>query len=61
MQEELGLSYKDAAHRVYLAELAKLKTLDRAHKALSSIQQRIDKVIDHELLPAMTTLEDSDK
>jgi hypothetical protein len=51
MQEQYGLSYKDSAHHLYLAEVGQLKALDRAHKLFAAIQQRIDKVVDHELLP----------
>jgi len=44
IQQEFGLSYKDGAHHLYLAEITRLKTLERAHRALSYVQQRIDKV-----------------
>ena len=56
MQEQYGLSYKDSAHHLYLAEVGWLKTLDRAHKSFAAIRQRIDKVVDHELLPLMQQL-----
>jgi hypothetical protein len=56
IQKEFGLSYKDSSHRLYLAEVARLKTLDRAHNAISSIRQRIDKILDHELIPPMTKM-----
>jgi hypothetical protein len=61
IQQEFGLSYKDSAHRLFLAEISRLKTLERAHWALSYVRQRIDKVVDHELIPPMLKLaEDND-
>jgi len=53
----MGLSYKDASHRLYLAELARLKEMDKAHKAVMSIRQKIDKTLDHEILPPMSQLQ----
>lgn len=60
MQELFGLSYKDSAHHLYLAEISRLKTLDTAHKSFRVIRERIDKVVDHELLPPMQQLEDGE-
>jgi len=56
MQQQFGLSYKDAGHRLYLAELARLKEIDKAHKAIVAIRQKIDKTLDHEILPPMFQL-----
>jgi hypothetical protein len=64
MQDWYGLSYKDSAHRIYLAELARLQALTSAHNAVLMIQQRVDKILDHEILPVMsryTETEDEDK
>ena len=60
IQQEFGLSYKDSAHRLFLAEISRLKTLERAHRALSYVRQRIDKVVDHELIPPMLKLAEDD-
>ena len=38
IQQEFGLSYKDSAHRLYLAEVSRLKTLERAHRAMSYVR-----------------------
>ena len=38
--ETLGISYKDACHRLYMAECDKLKTDDRTQKAFSILTQR---------------------
>jgi len=61
IQQEFGLSYKDGAHRLYLAEISRLKALERAHRALSYVRQRIDKVIDQELIPPMLKLTEDDE
>jgi len=56
LQQRFGLSYKDAGHRLYLAEMARLKETDKAHKALVAIRQKIDRTLDHEILPPMSLL-----
>ena len=33
LQQHLGITYKDASHQLYMAELEKLKAADLAHKA----------------------------
>jgi hypothetical protein len=41
LQQQLGLSYKDASHRLYMAELEKLKIADKNHKAFENLDKRI--------------------
>ena len=41
LQERLGTSYKDASHRLYLAEAEKLKVADEKHKAFKNLDERI--------------------
>ncbi|KAF8813245.1 hypothetical protein BYT27DRAFT_7251131 [Phlegmacium glaucopus] len=38
LQERLGLSYKDAAHRLYMAELERMKSDERMYKAFANLQ-----------------------
>ncbi|KAM6500777.1 hypothetical protein JOM56_003791 [Amanita muscaria] len=40
MQERLGISYKDATHRLYMAEVEKLKADQNAHKAFVNLKSR---------------------
>ena len=40
LRETLGISYKDAVHRLYMTEWEKLKTDDRTHKAFSTLTER---------------------
>lgn len=41
LQEKLGISYKDASHRLYTAEIEKLALADAHHKAVSNLNARI--------------------
>lgn len=42
LQARLGISYKDAAHRLYMAEVEKLNVNKRAHKALSTLRSHVE-------------------
>lgn len=37
LQERLGISYKDAAHRLYMAELEKIKSDEKMYKAFKNL------------------------
>jgi len=45
LQEKLGISYKDASHRLYMAELEKLKVADETHKAFKNLDKRISQFL----------------
>jgi hypothetical protein len=49
IQERWGISYKDAAHRLYLAEVAKLEAEEHALRAIQCIRHRIDDTIMQEI------------
>jgi len=55
LQQQFGLSYKDSAHRLYMAEVEKVRAFDTAHKSFSEIWQRIDTILDHELIPPLSS------
>jgi hypothetical protein len=38
LRERLGISYKDAAHRLYMAEVERLKADEKLHKAFANVQ-----------------------
>jgi len=44
LQQQLGLSYKDAAHHLYLAEVERLQLANSAAKLMTFVRQRIDKI-----------------
>jgi len=58
LQQELGLSYKDSTHRLFLAEVEKLKEQDKAKKVFSAIRQHIDSIMDHELIAPMSLVDE---
>jgi len=58
LQQELGLSYKNSAHRLFLAEVKKQKEQDKAKKVFSAIRQRIDSIMDHELIAPMLLVDE---
>jgi hypothetical protein len=60
LQETLGISYKDAAHRLYMAEVAKMKTEKQAELAMTSIRDNIDKTIVNDIYPPITNLDNGD-
>jgi len=45
LQETLGIFYKDASHRLYLAELEKLKVADEKYKAFKNLEMRLSKFV----------------
>ena len=49
LQEKYGISYKDAAHRLYHAEILKLSGLAEYKAALSDIHSGVDSVIADEV------------
>jgi hypothetical protein len=57
IQARWGISYKDAAHRLYLAEVAKLEAEEHALRAIQSIRQRIDDTIMEEIYPAINYID----
>ena len=45
MQKRYGISYKDATHHLYLAEIAKAEVLSEACKAFGELHQAMDQEI----------------
>ena len=46
LQETLVLSYKDAAHRLYMAELEKVWSNANAYKAFMNVQETTKKALE---------------
>ena len=46
LQEKLGISYKDASHWLYMAELEKLKVADETHKAFKNLDKCLTDVLE---------------
>ena len=47
LQQKLGISYKDASHQLYMAELEKLKVADEAHKAFKNLDKRLTELLEY--------------
>jgi hypothetical protein len=60
LAQQLGLSYKDAAHRLYMAEVERLKVADSAARSFAAVKQRINKVVSHELVPIISAIDSWD-
>jgi len=57
LQELLGISYKDAAHCLYMAEVEHLKVQQEAEMAFTKFKEQIDKTILHEIYPPITAID----
>lgn len=42
MQKRLGITYKDAAHRLFMAELEKLKVEEQMVKSYANLRARVE-------------------
>jgi hypothetical protein len=58
LQDRLGISYKDAAHRLYMAETQKLGAEKTTEHSLASIRDRIDKTIINDIYPPLKKIDD---
>ncbi|KAF8814721.1 hypothetical protein BYT27DRAFT_7081200, partial [Phlegmacium glaucopus] len=56
LAQQLGLSYKDAAHHLYMAEVERVKMADSAARSFAAVKQRIHQVISHELVPVIKAI-----
>ena len=45
LQDKLGISYKDASHCLYMAEIEKLALADANHKAFRNLDTRIEQYL----------------
>jgi hypothetical protein len=57
LAQRLGLSYKDAAHRLYMAEVERVKLADSAAKSFTILKQKIDEMVSHELCPVIDAID----
>ena len=49
MQVHYGIGYKDAAHRLFMAEVERLKKCDTAARSFATVRDRIDYVMESEI------------
>ena len=53
LQSQWALSYEEAAHRLYLAEVRKLEALTDAEHGFRGVRERVDKTIELEICPVL--------
>jgi hypothetical protein len=57
LQKSLGLSYKDAAHRLYMAEMETAKSSDSAARFFNRVRQQVDDLIIEDIGPAILAID----
>jgi hypothetical protein len=57
LQVKYGLSYKDAAHRLYYSEVKKLQVEDNAYKSMNEMLDYIDSSIVQDLQQKLNAID----
>jgi hypothetical protein len=57
LRHRFGLSYKDAAHRLYMADIERLKKADVAAKSFAAFRNDIDDVITNDILAPLRAID----
>lgn len=57
LQVSLGLSYKDAAHRLFLAEVERVKKADSAEKSFAAIRRSLQSLVTSDILPPIQAID----
>lgn len=52
-----GISYKDAAHRLYMAEIEKLKMADSTAKSYEMLKERVDDIVSEDIAPIIQEID----
>lgn len=57
LQKTLGISYKDAAHRLFSAEVERVKKADSASKSFAAIRRSLQSVVTSDILPPIQAID----
>jgi hypothetical protein len=57
LQHTLGISYKDAAHRLFMAEVERVKKADSAEKSFAAIRHSLESVVTSDILPPIQAID----
>jgi len=57
LQNTLGISYKDAAHRLFMAEVERVKKAESAAKSFAAIRRSLDSVVTSDILPPIQAID----
>jgi hypothetical protein len=60
LQTTLGISYMDAAHRLFLAEVERVKKAESARKSFVAIRQRLQSIVTSEIIAAIDAIDKGD-
>ena len=57
LQKTLGISYKDAAHRLFLAEVEWVKKAKSARKSFAAIRHRLQSMVTSDIIPPIDAID----
>ena len=57
LQKQLGISYKDAAHRLYMAEVERVKKSESAARGFAGVWERLENLISSDIIPPIHALD----
>jgi hypothetical protein len=57
LQDTLGISYKDAAHRLFLAEVERVKKADSATKSFAAIRRSLQSLVTSDIIPPIDAID----
>jgi hypothetical protein len=58
LRERLGISYKDAAHRLYMAELERVKKADSAARGAAALERQLEHMISEDMAAAISAIDE---
>jgi len=57
LQTTLGIGYKDAAHRLFMAEVERVQKADSAAKAFGALRRCMDDILSEEIFPPISAID----
>jgi len=57
LQDTLGISYKDTAHRLFLAEVEQVKKADSAAKSFTAVWHSLESLVTSDILPPIQSID----
>ena len=57
LQKSLRISYKDAAHRLFMTEIERVKKANSAAKGFSALRKCIGKIVAEEICPPISAID----
>jgi len=57
LQKTLGISYKDAAHHLFMTEIEQVKKANSVAKGFSALRKRIGDIVAEEICPPISAID----